>query len=193
VIHTLVTVLPVWRRGRLSRQPYPVTQTRKNQTTTKPRRLLMTQLSWQTEGRGKNPFPDVSIDVEIKNQIFRRTSPDWRLFLTWKVFHFYDKQRTVLPSLGVDWPVWDVTENHDAIEYDVIKRSSANAIRGSATTTDKEPCFWFRHKQKKTETSKQKCADINALRSLRHRAPSPCICIHINMHTVWATVTHGAC
>lgn len=43
-----------WRRGRLCRSPKPVAQTRKkNQTTTKPRRLLMTQLSWQTEGKGK--------------------------------------------------------------------------------------------------------------------------------------------
>lgn len=77
------------------------------------------------EGR-KNPFPDVSIDVEKKNQLFRRISPDWRLFLTWKVFHFYDKQRTVLPRLGVAWPVWDLIENHDAIQCDVTKRSSAN-------------------------------------------------------------------
>ncbi|KAK5601035.1 hypothetical protein CRENBAI_005270 [Crenichthys baileyi] len=50
----------------LAQRLYPVTQTRreKYQTTTKPRRLLMTQLSWQTEETGgENPIADVSIEA----------------------------------------------------------------------------------------------------------------------------------
>lgn len=88
------------------------------------------------EGRKKNPFPDVSIDVGMKNQLFRRILPDWRLFLTRKVFHFYDKQRTDcrLPRLGVAWPVWDLIENHGAIQCDVTKGSSAN------TQVQRHPC-----------------------------------------------------
>lgn len=47
--------------------------------------------------------------------------------MTRKVFHFYDKQRTVLPRLGArSWPGCDLIENHDAIQCDVTKSSSAN-------------------------------------------------------------------
>lgn len=147
----------------------------------------------------------MSIDVEIKNQLFRRISPDWRLFLTWKVFHFYDKQRTVLPRLGVAWPVWDLIENHDAIQCDVTKCFSAN------TQVNRHPCVVSEkatsrsppkkhacssgheqrgekkkgRKKKHVKTKKiKKCADISALCWFKRWASSHCICIHINIHTV---------
>lgn len=69
----------------------------------------------------------MSIDVEMKNQLFRRISPGWRLFLTRNLFHFYGKQRTVLPRLRVARPAWDLIENLDAIQCDVPKRSSTNS------------------------------------------------------------------
>lgn len=57
-----------WRRGRLCRSPKPVAQTRK-----KIRQQQNHAGCWwhsclgKQKGREMNPFPDVSIDVEIKN------------------------------------------------------------------------------------------------------------------------------
>lgn len=167
----------------------------------------MTQLSWWTGGEAKKvAFPDVSIDVEMKNQLFRRISPGWRLFLTRKLFHFYGKQRTVLPRLRVARPAWDLIENLDAIQCDVPKRSSTNSqVNRHPRVFQNSPPFQATSAQKggkkkkkqalgsdtdserreeKKKRQHKKCADTRALLWFTRWASSPCVCIHIDIHPV---------
>lgn len=113
-----------WCSGRLCR--YPAAQARKNQTTTKPRRLLMTQLLVHgSEGKLISQMCQLTWRRRIAySDAYHRTDAfPWRERSSMSLVN---SAPYLLPRLGEAWPAWDPIDNHDATRCDVTKRSRAN-------------------------------------------------------------------